>query len=607
MKPLVLAISLALLAPLPVLAATPAPAKAATPATPAWVARSNENAQILLQAQGQFQPEFVSFFGVPGYDDKVADLGPDVSARYRAALAKARTELQGKLAAEKDANVRQDLQIMIQAIDQETQGSELNERYLLPWTDVPQMVFGGINNLLSDQVPPERRASALARLKNYAGLTPGSTPATDLAKARYTERLSNPQLLQPTRREVEQALANVDTYIQGIGDLFGKYKIEGADEALKATAAQLKTYADWTRTQVLPKAREDTRLPPPLYAFQLKQVGIDIDPMLLIQRAQLEFMETRSAMRQLAPLVAKAKGLPEGKDYVEVIRALKGNKIADDQLEHYYRGVIDQIDPIIRKQGIVDVPQRPMQMRLGSPAESAAQPAPHFLPAPLVGNTGQQGQFVLPLGNPAADGGKKEQYDDFNFGSAAWTLSAHEGRPGHELQFTAMVERGVSLARSLFAFNSVNVEGWALYAEAEMVPYEPLDGQLIALQFRLLRAARAMLDPMLNLGLIDRETARLVLEDKVGLSPAMARQELDRYMVRAPGQAGSYFYGYSRIMELRMRTELKLGPKFDRLKFNNFLLDQGLLPPDQLAQAVEEIFIPSQLGKTAPAKANKKG
>ena len=151
---------------------------------------------------------------------------------------------------------------------------------------------------------------------------------------------------------------------------------------------------------------------------------------------------------------------------------------------------------------------------------------------------------MLPLGNPAA-GDKAAQYDDFNFGSAAWTLSAHEGRPGHELQFTAMVERGVSLARTMFAFNSVNVEGWALYAEAEMVPYEPLDGQLIALQFRLLRAARAMLDPMLNLGLIDRANAERVLIDDVGLSKAMATQELDRYMVRMPGQAGSYFYGYT--------------------------------------------------------------
>ncbi|NHF65302.1 DUF885 domain-containing protein [Xanthomonas hortorum] len=600
MKPLVVAVALVLGTALPV---SQAPAQSQTtkaaPAqrpTPAWVQTSNGYAQILLTAQAPFQPEYASFFGVPGYDDQVIDLGPDNAARYRDSMSKARAALQAKLATERDANVRQDLQIMIGAAEQNIQGSELNERYLLPWNDAPQLVFSGLNGLLSDQTVPERRAKALDRLKRYVGLVPGSTPTTTLARQRYEEQLGNKALLQPTEREVEQALANVDTYVAGIGELFAKYKIAGADEALKAMSTQLKDYANWTRTNVLPKARKDTRLPEPLYAFQLKQVGIDIAPQQLIQRAQLEFMETRSVMQQLAPLVAKAKGV-QGSDYVQVIRALKGNTIADDQLETHYRGVIDQIDPIIRQQRIVDVPKRPMQMRLGSAAESAAQPAPHFLPAPLIGNTGQQGQFVLPLGNPTADGAKKEQYDDFNFGSAAWTLSAHEGRPGHELQFTAMVERGVSLARSMFAFNSVNVEGWALYAEAEMVPYEPLDGQLIALQFRLLRAARAMLDPMLNLGLIDRERARQVLEDDVGLSPAMTRQELDRYTVRAPGQAGSYFYGYTRILELRMRTELALGKKFDRLAFNNFLLDQGLLPPDQLAKAVETQFVPAQQGK----------
>ncbi|GAB3066359.1 DUF885 domain-containing protein [Stenotrophomonas tumulicola] len=598
MKPLVLAIALALgaaplLAPSHVLAAPATQAAAKKPAAaPAWVARSNQLAQILLDAQGPFQPEETGFFGVPGYDDKVADLGPDKGKRYRAAVAKARGELQTRLASEKDPNVRQDLEIMIAAASESIEGSELGDKYFLPWSDAPQTVFSGLNLLLSDQVPAERRAKAVDRLKAYAGLQPGGTPLTTLARQRYEERLSDTTLLQPTTIEVQQSLDNVDTYISGIESLLQKYKLTDADEAMKTLAGQLKDYAAWTRAEVLPKAREDARLPAPVYAYQLKQVGIDVAPALLMQRAQLEFMETRSAMRQLAPLVVQAKGLKvsDPSDVVAVIRALKQETIPNDQLEGHYRKVIDAIDPLIHEHRIVDVPQRPMQMRLGSAAESAASPAPHFLPAPLVNNTGQQGTFVLPLGNPAA--GEGAQYDDFNFGSAAWTLSAHEGRPGHELQFTAMVERGISLARTMFAFNSVNVEGWALYAEAEMVPYEPLDGQLVALQFRLLRAARAMLDPMLNLGQIDRANAERVLIDEVGLSKAMATQELDRYMVRMPGQAGSYFYGYTRILELRMQTELALGAKFDRLAFNNFLLDQGLLPPDQLAKAVNESFIP---------------
>ncbi len=596
-RPLTLAIalSLAAFAGPPALAASPAKSVAASATAVTWVDRSNEYARILLDAQAPFAPEDMSFMGVPGYDRLVADLKPEFAARFRAASARSRDELKARLAGERDANVRQDLEIMIRAADEAIATSELNERMLLPWRDAPQIVFNGLRALLSEQTPPERRALALERLKNYVGQGAETVPLTELAKARYAARVGDSALLRPTKLEVEQALANVDTYVTGIRDLFAKHGVAGADAALTAMEMQLKDYGQWARTNVLPQARSDTRLPSAVYANQLRQMGIDIDPQLLVRRAQVEFMETRAAMAQLAPLVAKERALKvaDPHDHVAVVRALKQNTLANDQLVARYRVAIDAIDPIIRKERIVDVPNRPMIMRLGTEAESAVVTAPHLLPAPLVGNTGQQGQFVLPVSLATADG-TALRYDDFNFDAARWTLSAHEGRPGHELQFTAMMERGVSLARTMFAFNSVNVEGWALYAEAEMVPYEPLDGQLIALQFRLMRAARAMLDPMINLGQIDRESAGRILRDKVGLSEAMTKQELDRYTFNAPGQAGAYFYGYSRILELRMETEVALGDRFDRLAFNNFLLDQGLLPPDLLAKAVREQFIPAQ-------------
>ncbi|WP_223807360.1 DUF885 domain-containing protein [Montanilutibacter psychrotolerans] len=592
-KPLVLAISLALLAPTAAFAqatTTPTPTAVASKPAPAWVTRSNEHAQVLLLAQAPFQPELLSSIGVSGFDDQVSDYGPEYARRYREATAAARTQLQARLAAETDPNVRQDLAILLRASDDAIEASEVNERLVRPWADVGQVVFQGIKGLLSEQVAPERRAKALLRLQRYVGMAEGSTATATLARARYEER-NQAGLLAPTKIEVEQGINNVPTYISGIRALFTQYKIEGAEPALAALEKQLGDYAAWSKAEVVPTARTDYKLPTELYALQLKNVGIDIDPRLLIQRAQVGFMETRAAMQQLAPLVAREKGLTQT-GYFDVMRALKQPQLRNDQIEPHYRNVVmPEIDRLIAQHNVVALPQRPMQMRLGTPAESAAQSAPHLVPAPLVGNTGQQGTFVLPLSNPNA--GEDGAYDDFNFPSVAWTLTAHEGRPGHELQFTAMVERGVSLARTLYAFNSVNVEGWALYAEAEMVPYEPLDGQLFALQFRLLRAARAMLDPMLNLGLTDRETALKVLIEEVGLSKAMARQEIDRYTVNAPGQAGSYFYGYSRILQLRAETELALGDKFDRRAFNDFLLDQGLLPPDLLAKAVREEFVPA--------------
>ena len=597
MKPLLaMAIALALATPVYAIAhATEAQASTqAGSTTPAWVANSNRHAHAVMQAEAAFSPESAAMSGLSEYDGLVADLGPGLSERRSDALAKEKAKLQLALQLERDANVRQDLQIMIDVVDLRLQSIALSDRYERDWTDATQRVFRGQQALLQKQVAAERRPKALERLQRYVGLWPQSTSIFEQAKARYEEGAGK-GLLEPTRLEVEQAIANATTYLDGIRKLYAEYPQPGAEPALAALQEQADAYTSWLRESVLPVSRVDAILPPELYAFQLKQVGIDITPQELIQRAQLEFMETRAAMQALAPLVAKEKGLKPTNDYREVIRELKRDTIPNDQLEARYREIIDAIDPIIRRERIVDVPERPMVMRLGTAAESAAQPAPHFRGAQLIGNTGQQGQFVLPVGSPAA--GADAAYDDFNFPSAAWTLSAHEGRPGHELQSATMIERGVSLARALFASNSVNGEGWALYAEAEMVPYEPLDGQMIALQFRLLRAARAMLDPMLNLGMIDRERAKKVLLEQVMLSPAMTTQELDRYQFRAPGQAGSYFYGYARLMELRVETELALGDKFDRLAFNNFLLDQGRLPPNQMAEAVRTQFIPSQQTK----------
>ena len=587
-------LSLALIAAIgftaPAFGATPA--KSTAPASPAWVQQSNKDAAILMKVMAQYSPETATFFGIPGFDDKVMDLGPGIDDRVTKSMQDVVTQLQARLAVEKDPNVRQDLQIMINTANERIEGLQVGKA-VASWFDAPSAVFSGIQGLLQDQTQPERRALATKRLQRYVGLTPDTKPLTELAKDRYNESLSVPGVVMPARIEVEDALAKTDTYIAGIEKLFAKYKFTDAGPALAAMKTQLTDYNKWTREVVLPKARADAKLPPAVYAFSLKQKGIDIAPLDLIARAETQFMETRAAMRQLAPIVAKEKGLKlkDPNDYIAVINELKKKSIPNDKLESSYRVVIDQIDPIIRRERIVDVPQRPMIMRLGSEAESAAQPAPHFLPAPMIGNTGQQGQFVLPIAVKGADG-KALAYDDFNNEAVRWTLSAHEGRPGHELQFTRMLENGVSLARSMFAFNSVNVEGWALYAEAEMVPYEPVDGQMFALQFRLMRAARAMLDPMLNLGMIDRERAGNILLNDVGLSPGMTKQELDRYMFNSPGQAGSYFYGYQRILQLRMATEVALGKKFDRLAFNNFILDQGMLPPDLLKQAVEEQFIP---------------
>ena len=82
-------------------------------ATPGWVTKSNKNAQLLLDVQASFNPEFAARNGLNGYDDKIIDLGPNVNARSREATQKVKAELEKRLAIETDAHVKKDLEIML--------------------------------------------------------------------------------------------------------------------------------------------------------------------------------------------------------------------------------------------------------------------------------------------------------------------------------------------------------------------------------------------------------------------------------------------------------------------------------------------------------------
>jgi uncharacterized protein (DUF885 family) len=81
----------------------------------------------------------------------------------------------------------------------------------------------------------------------------------------------------------------------------------------------------------------------------------------------------------------------------------------------------------------------------------------------------------------------------------------------------------------------------------------------------------------------------------VALSESDAKEEVERYTYRAPGQAAAYFYGYMTLRELIERTELALGAKFSEKAYHDFILSQGLLPLNLMAEAIQEEFVPQHL------------
>ena len=578
-------------------AAPPQAGSAAQPETkaqPQWVAISNGYAKMLLDVSFKYHPEFGSQQGLAEYDTKASQptlANEDAERKENEAVV---AKLKAAAAEKQLPEVAEDLTIMMRKMNLNFRRDDYERAHEVPFINASQLVFGGMRILLDDQTPKDRWPAAVTRLRDYAGMEPGYTALTEILKQRTQEQMAKPSVVYPARTEIETEMARNSNYIDGIAALMQKHNLNGWQEPLAKLKQQLADYDAWVRATVLPKARTDFRLPPEKYALNMEDFGIDIPPAQLAAMAHQAFDEIQAQMKPIAAQIAKERKLPSS-DYRDVIRELKKQQLVGDAILPFYENRLKQIEAVINEHQLVTLPDRPAKIRIASAAETAQQPAPHMVPPPFLHNTGQRGEFVLPLNIPAAPGQAPSlHYDDFTFDAAAWTLTAHEARPGHELQFDSMVEHGVSLARVRYAFNSTNAEGWGLYSEWLIFPYMPLEGQLISLQMRLQRAARAFVDPELQSGKLTPKDAFHVLEDEVVLSHAMAEQEVERYTYRSPGQATSYFYGYTRLLQLRKETEKALGPKFDQKKFHDFILAQGLLPPDMMRKAVLDDFIPAQ-------------
>ncbi len=558
-----------------------------------WIKQSNEYTNKLLSVELEHSPEEGTRQGVAKFDQLISNptLADDLAQRRE--LEAVLETIKAAQKTEKNRYVLEDLEILRKAFELQFREQDYELLHEVPFLNASETVFQGLHGLLDDQVAAERRPAAVVRLRKYAGTEAGYTPYTELLKRRALEQMAKPGVIYPSKDEVETELGRDSNYVDGIADLLKKYQQSGWDDSYAKLKTELTDYDAWVRANILPKARTDFRLPPEKYALAFESYGIGIPPARIAAMAHAAFAEYQAQMAPLAARIAEAHGYPSA-DYRSVIAQLKKQQITGAAILPFFEKRLHDIERIITARGLVTLPDRPAIIRLATAAETAQQPAPHMRAPPFLHNTGQRGEFVLPLNIPSANGGAEDKYDDFTFDAVAWTLTAHEARPGHELQFDSMVENGVSLARALYAFNSTNAEGWGLYSEYIMQPYEPVEGQLITLQLRLLRAARAFLDPELQSGKVTPAQAYDVLEKDVMLSHAFAKEEVERFTYRSPGQANSYFYGFTRLLELRKETEAAMGKKFDQKKFHDFILNQGLLPPDLMQKAVREDFVPSQ-------------
>ena len=166
-------------------------------------------------------------------------------------------------------------------------------------------------------------------------------------------------------------------------------------------------------------------------------------------------------------------------------------------------------------------------------------------------------------------------------------VTVHETVPGHHLQHAVARQLQPPDDFSKLVDNSAYTEGWARYAElmAEEDHIYDLDDAAIV---RKLWPARGMVvDPGLHAFHWTRQQAIDFILAAGNETPEAANDLVDRIAVM-PGQLTSYDSGGLEIRALRDEAQAKLGSHFDLRRFNHAVLEEGIVPLNELHAHIEQ-------------------
>ncbi len=291
----------------------------------------------------------------------------------------------------------------------------------------------------------------------------------------------------------------------------------------------------------------------------------------LIQQLSAELeVEAKKSARRL--------GGKEKKTAKQILEAARDSWIPEAPLLELYTRSSEEWRQRVVKSGLYPVP----------PGESLkVTPVPDFMrehfPTAAYSSPGafekkQQGIFwVNDLGTTKRNPEEKLREERQHFGLEL--TSAHEGYPGHHLQF-AIQNRHPSPIRRLCG-HAIFYEGWTMWCEKLAVEKRWVRGsqahlaRLQQLHDALWRAYRIVIDCGLHSGKLTHEAAAQILVKGVGFTPSRARADVNWYTA-APTVPMSYLLGRLELERVK-DTRVKKGG-WSLRKFHDWALSHGAIP-----------------------------
>lgn len=535
-------------------------------------------------------PEYATYVGVPGQNDRWTDHTPEAIARRRAAL-----ELPAKALASIDrAALSPADRLNYDLFRQQVQ--ERLEWRRFPWELMPVNQLGGIQQsvpqMLGEQMPASTEADYAAILSRLRGAPALVDQTIALMKEGLRRGVTPPRI---TLRDVPAQAGAILVEDPAQSPFLAAFRAMPAAiaadrrDALKADAAKVlsaqvvpafRRLRDFLATEYVPHCRDSlaaTALPDgrAWYALAVaSSTTTGLTPKQILEIGLEEVKTIRAEMER----VMRSTGFD--KDLTAFFAFLRSDPrffySRPEDLLAGYREIAKRADPeVIKLFG--RLPRLPYGV-IAMPEHSAAS---------LTAGAYEGGS--LAAGRPG--------YFTANLSAVntrpRWEMEAlvlHEAVPGHHLQIALAQEQTDLPDFRRHGGYGAFVEGWGLYAETlgyDMGFYKDPYAHFGALNYQMWRAIRLVVDTGIHAFGWSRQQAIDYFRANSAKSEREIEVEVDRY-IASPGQALSYKIGQRKFLELRARAARQLGASFDLRLFHDAVLAGGALPLDVLDARIDE-------------------
>jgi uncharacterized protein (DUF885 family) len=532
----------------------------------------------------KFAPTGGTFVGLHQYDPLLEDYSRAGVDANVAALHAFEKRVEAMDPAGLDETRTADRELVLSNI----RGTLLTLETIRPWEKNPDTYSSGISNsvyvimIRKFASPDDRLRSVVSREEKM--------PAVFVA--------ARANLKNPPRICTEIALEQLPGIISFFQNDVPAAFAGATDPAIKtefaksngAVIAGLQSYADWLKSDLLPRSNGDFRIGADTFSKKLlydEMVDTPLDRLLEIGWANLH--------KNQAEFNRIAKELEPDKAPADVLAELAAMHPAPDKLLQSFRDTFDGLIAFIRTKHIITIPTdvRPT-LQETPPFMRATTFASMDTPGPFE-KVATEAYFNVTLPGPHDTPEEIEgRMASFNIGTIVST-STHEAYPGHYIQFL-WVNRAPTKVRMLLGASS-NAEGWAHYCEQMMLDEgygQPGTGakdareakfiRLGQLQDALLRNARFIVGIEMHRGKMTFEQAAAFFVKEGYQSKEVGLVETKR----GTGDPTYLYYTLGKLEILKLREDVmkKEGSAFSLEQFHNNFMKQGFPPIKIVRQAM---------------------